>query len=168
MPTVDIQIIQINYQGINFYRQDYFMSAQTKPLPVPSIEELLETFDLMDDWEDRYRYLIDLGGRLPPMPEACKTAETKVEGCTSQVWMVMQDSDNGKIYFLADSDAHIVRGLIAILFAIYQGQPIESAADIDIEGYFEQLGLSGHISPNRRNGFLAMVGRLKQLSSSRR
>lgn len=143
------------------------MSTETKPLPVPSIEELLETFELMDDWEDRYRYLIELGGKLPPMPEAFKTAETKVEGCTSQVWMVMQDSQNGRIDFLADSDAHIVRGLIAVLFSIYQNQPIESAASIDIEGYFEKLGLSGHISPNRRNGFFAMVGRLQQLSSSR-
>lgn len=132
---------------------------------IPEIDTLLEVFSLMDDWEDRYRYLIELGGKLPPMPESLKTPDTKVEGCTSQVWMAMQDNDAGRIDFLADSDAHIVKGLIAVLFSIYQNQPIESATDIDVNGYFDQLGLSSHISPNRRNGFFAMVGRLQKLSA---
>lgn len=131
---------------------------------IPTIDELLEVFGLMEDWEDRYRYLIELGGKLPPMAESFKTPETKVEGCTSQVWMILRDTETGRIDFLADSDAHIVKGLIAVLFAIYQNQPIESARDIDVNGYFDQLGLSSHISPNRRNGFFAMVGRLQQLS----
>ena len=132
---------------------------------IPKIEELTEVFDLMDDWEDRYRYLIELGGKLPLMPESLKTEETRVEGCTSQVWMVLIKDDPGRIDFLADSDAHIVRGLIAVLYAIYAGCKPQEAADIDVDSYFNQLGLQNHISPNRRNGFFAMVDRLKHMAS---
>jgi len=131
---------------------------------IPDIIELKEVFDLMDDWEDRYRYLIDLGSKLPLMDEYLKNDQTKVEGCTSQVWMVLEDTPDGSISFLADSDAHIVRGLIAVLYAMFYGVTRENARDIDVEQNFKDLGLESHISPNRRNGFFAMVSRLRTLA----
>ena len=126
-----------------------------------TIEELLENFALFDDWEDRYQYLIELGNKLPPMAEEHKTDLNKVDGCISQVWIVIQPDENGKFDFLADSDAHIVRGLIAILRVLYTGEGSENAAQHDIEEIFNQLGLQQHLSVNRRNGFYAMVERLK-------
>lgn len=130
-----------------------------------TINDLKEAFTLMDDWEDRYRFLIELGGQLPPMAEELKTESSEVRGCTSQVWMVMLPSKENKVDFLADSDAQIVRGLIAVLFAIYHGQPMEKVKDIDVDGIFDELGLSSHISPNRRSGFFSMVEKLKTLSA---
>src|ERR1700757_726085 len=93
-----------------------------------NIEEIVDNFSLLDDWEDRYRYLIDLGGRLPPMDEALKTEETRVRGCMSQVWIVMGWDKNHKLSMIADSDAQIVKGLIAVLFAIFQGKSAEEIA----------------------------------------
>ncbi len=133
-------------------------------ISIPHIDELIEVFDLFDDWEDRYRYLIDLGRKLPDMPEDVKTDATKVEGCTSQVWMERLPTDDNTIDFLADSDAHIVRGLIGVLFAIFHGRATTEAPDIDVEAYFKQLGLEAHLSPNRRNGFFSMVGRLREIA----
>ena len=130
-----------------------------------TFNELMETFALMDDWEDRYGLLIQLGGQLEPMPEALKVKENKVEGCTSQVWMVLRPNPDNRIDFVADSDAHIVRGLIAVLSIIYQGKTYVEARALDIEDIFTNLGLSSHLSPNRRNGFFAMVERLKNLSA---
>lgn len=125
-----------------------------------NIKELVENFALFDDWEERYRYLIDLGRKLPQMDESLKTDERLVKGCTSQVWMESEVRD-GHFHFVADSDAHIVRGLIALLAAAYQDQPVEKIKDIDIEAAFKQIGLDQHLSPNRRNGFFAMVERVR-------
>jgi cysteine desulfuration protein SufE len=133
-------------------------------LNIPNIDELTETFELFDDWEDKYRFLIELGGKLPPMADALKNTETKVEGCTSQVWIVIKPTDDETIDFWADSDAHIVRGLIAVIYAIFHRRSLAEAQNIDVDGYFERLGLGSHISPNRRNGFFAMVERIKALS----
>lgn len=134
-----------------------------------NLAELAESFDLFDSWEDRYRYLIDLGQRLHIMEEALKTEENKVKGCTSQVWLygeVKENEAGEKIFhFIADSDAQIVRGLIYILILAYQDQPLENIAEIDIQEAFERLGLSGHLSPNRRNGFFAMVEHIKAISA---
>ena len=124
------------------------------------LEELIDNFALFDDWEERYRYLIDLGRNLPKMDEALKTDERLVKGCTSRVWLDMR-TDGGALHFTADSDAHIVRGLIGILDAAYQGQAVEEIKNIDIEGAFEKIGLSQNLSPNRRSGFFAMVERLR-------
>jgi len=126
-----------------------------------TIDELLENFGLFDDWEDRYQYLIELGNKLPPMADKHKTDINKVDGCISQVWIVIQPDENGHFDFLADSDAHIVRGLIAILRVLYTGKGSENADKQDIEEIFNQLGLQQHLSVNRRNGFYAMVERLK-------
>lgn len=125
-----------------------------------TIEELSENFSLFSDWEERYRYLIDLGRTLPDMDPALRTPETLVKGCTSQVWMVL-DIKDGKLHIQADSDAHIVRGLIALLLATYQGKAIEEARGVDIEAQFKAIGLEQNLSPNRRSGFFAMVERIK-------
>ncbi|MAZ75994.1 MAG: hypothetical protein CMH31_01680 [Micavibrio sp.] len=130
------------------------------------LQDLQENFTLFDDWEDRYRYLIDLGKELPPMDEALKTEETLVKGCMSRVWMIAETSENGSIHFTADSDAHIVRGLIALVLVAYQGKTPEEIGIIDIEETFKKIGLDQHLSPNRRNGFFAMVERVKALSQS--
>ncbi len=125
--------------------------------------ELVENFALFDDWEERYRYLIDLGRTLPAMDEVLKTDESLVRGCTSRVWMHAKiNGDN--FHFIADSDAHIVRGLIALLITAYQDVPMAQIGDIDIEAIFKEIGLDQHLSPNRRSGFFAMVERIKALS----
>ena len=124
------------------------------------IDTVVEDFQLLDDWQDRYRYVIDLGKDLPKMAEADKNAETRVPGCLSQVWL-KPDYQNGKLNFLADSDAHIVKGLIAILMIIYSGRIPAEILATDIESIFSKLGMEEHLSPNRRNGFFAMVNKIK-------
>ena len=125
--------------------------------------ELAENFALFDDWEDRYRYLIDLGRKLPPFPEALKTEANKVRGCMSQVWLVTGHpaGDASRFAFAADSDAHIVKGLIAVLGVLFSGQTPAAIAAIDPEAAFKTLGLDQHLSPTRRNGLVAMVQRIK-------
>jgi len=130
-----------------------------------TIDELIENFALFDDWEERYRYLIDLGKELEPMPEALKTDDTIVPGCTSKVWMTAEEKD-GKYFFLADSDAHIVRGLIAVLLSAYQGRSASEIQNVDIKEKFQAMGLNEHLSPNRRNGFFAMVERIHLLAQA--
>jgi cysteine desulfuration protein SufE len=132
---------------------------------IPTLPEIQETFALLDNWEDRYAYLIDLGRQLPPFPQALKTDETIVKGCTSRVWMVLTNQD-GRVEILADSDAMIVRGLIALVIATYGGEAVDSLKDIDMEQIFSDLGLSDHLSPNRRNGFFAMVGKIQSFNIS--
>ena len=129
-----------------------------------ALQELVDDFSLFDDWEERYRYLIDLGRNLPPMDEALKTDETLVQGCTSRVWIYPEIKD-GKLTFLADSDAHIVRGLIAILARVYQGQNVHDLKNIDIHSAFAEIGLDQNLSPNRRNGFFSMVERIQSLAA---
>ncbi len=131
-----------------------------------SIDELAENFALFDNWEERYGYLIELGKDLEPMEDALKTDHTFVRGCTSRVWMVAQKGESGgRYHFIADSDAHIVRGLIALLLSAYQDKTTEEIAAVDIEKIFNEIGLSEHLSPNRRNGFFAMVERIKALAA---
>ena len=127
---------------------------------VMSLQELTDNFALFSDWEERYRYLIDLGRSLPPMPEVLKTDETLVRGCTSRVWL-QPEIRQGQFYFLADSDSHIVRGLIALLYAAYEGIAVKDLKNIDVQGAFAQIGLDQNLSPNRRNGFYAMVERIR-------
>lgn len=125
-----------------------------------AIRTLVDDFSLFEDWEGRYRYLIDLGRTLPAMDESLKTDESLVRGCTSRVWMV-PDIKDGCFYFQADSDAHIVRGLVAILYKVYNGVELSQIPGIDIEGAFAQIGLDQNLSPNRRSGFFAMVERIR-------
>lgn len=122
--------------------------------------ELIENFSFLEDWEDRYAYLIELGKELPPMDPADKNDQTKVEGCMSQVWL-KTNVDNGILTFVGESDAHIVRGLIAVLRIILSGKTKEEIRHTDVEAVFKQLGLESHLSPTRRNGFFAMVERIQ-------
>lgn len=132
-------------------------------------DELLENFSFLEGWEERYGYVIDLGKKLPGFPPEQKIEQNIVRGCTSQVWMIGEDrrdgEQDGKVHFRADSDAHIVRGLIAILAIIYDGQDKEFVKSFSIQGFFGQLGLEEHLSPNRRSGFYAMVERIKSMAA---
>ena len=128
-------------------------------------DEIIADFSLLTDWDDRYRYVIELGRALTPLaPDAHKEAN-KVQGCASQVWLatsVKPDGAGGPVLtFEGDSDAHIVRGLIAILFIVYSGKPARDILDIDAVALFERLGLREHLTPQRSNGFRAMVERIK-------
>ncbi len=129
------------------------------------IDEITANFALLDDWDDRYRYVIELGRTLEPLPEAARTDATKVSGCASQVWLVTQIERDGQgelvLCFLGDSDAHIVRGLIAILFATYSGKSARQILDVDALALFDRLGLREHLTPQRSNGFKSMVGRIR-------
>jgi cysteine desulfuration protein SufE len=130
-----------------------------------TLQNILADFQLLDDWEDRNRYVIELGRALPPLPEAARTEANKVRGCASQVWLATEV--NGatagaapRLSFKGDSDAHIVRGLIAILFAIYSGRCADEIVRIDAEGVFRRLELAEHLTPQRSNGFASMVERI--------
>ena len=133
-----------------------------------TLDELVETFEMLGDWEERYRYLIELGRKLPPMPEAQKTDAAKVRGCMSQVWLTheLQPGSPPRLVFHGDSDAHIVKGLIALLFKLYSGRTPEEIAGLDLHSAFERLGLASHITVNRRNGFYAMVERIRALAAA--
>jgi cysteine desulfuration protein SufE len=133
--------------------------------PAMSFEELKDNFALFDDWDDRYSYLIDLGRKLPDLPDEYKTDVTKVRGCMSQVWLV-PGGDKQHFAFAADSDSSIVKGLIAVLASLFIGRPAADVAATDAEGEFKNLGLEQHLSPNRRNGFVAMVGRMKDAAKA--
>jgi len=130
-----------------------------------TIDEITENFALLEDWDDRYRYVIELGRTLEPLPDALRTAINKVQGCASQVWLVATAKPGGDggpvLTFVGDSDAHIVRGLIAILFALYSGKQARDILSIDAIALFARLGLGEHLTPQRSNGFRAMVERIR-------
>lgn len=131
-----------------------------------NMETIRETFALLGEWEERYRYVIELGRTLEPFPDALRTEENRVQGCTSRVWMVVEKDADGRYHVRADSDAHIVRGLIAILLAGVQGRRAEDIRDFDLLSFFRDLGLEEHLSPNRRNGFYAMAERIRILTEA--
>jgi cysteine desulfuration protein SufE len=133
---------------------------------VMTIDAISENFSLLDEWDDRYRYIIELGRTLKPLPEADHTEANKVRGCASQVWLttaVHRDGAGGPVLtFCGDSDAHIVRGLIAILFALYSGKSASEILAIDPSELFERLGLREHLTPQRSNGLKSMVARIRR------
>jgi len=130
-----------------------------------SIDDILDDFALIDDWDDRYRYVIELGRTLEPLPESDHNDATKVQGCTSQVWLTTQIARDGAqgpvLHFKGDSDAHIVRGLVAILLAIYSGKTARDILAIDALPIFDQIGLRAHLTPQRSNGLRSMVERIR-------
>lgn len=130
----------------------------------PDFDALAETFDFLDDWEDRYRHVIDLGRALPPLPEALRVPATKVAGCASQVWLHPR-IDGGRFDFDGASDALIVQGLIAVLHTLYAGRPVAEVADVDASAALARLGLAEHLSAQRSNGVRAMVARLRALAA---
>lgn len=128
-------------------------------------DELIDNFELFDDWEDRYAYLIDLGRKLDPMDDALKSDASKVQGCLSQVWFVQTDPASGRLHWQGDSDSAIVKGLIGVLQVLYAGKTPAEVAAVDIDGIFGRIGLERHLSMNRRNGFYAMVQRLRDFAA---
>ncbi|GAB2183193.1 SufE family protein [Roseibium sp. LAB1] len=130
-----------------------------------SLSEILETFDFLDDWEDRYKYLIDLGKEMPDLSEAEKTDTNKVRGCVSQVWLITsidKTSDGTPVLsFRGDSDALIVQGLVAIVTSLFSGKTAQEILDTDVEAIFATLGLQDHLTPQRSNGLKSMVGRIR-------
>lgn len=129
-----------------------------------AIDDLKSDFELLDDWEDRYRHVIDLGRELPTFDEAQRTADNKVRGCASQVWIVAQvtgPADNPVLTFAGDSDALIVKGLVAIAFMIYSGKTAREILATDAVPLLQDLGLSGHLTQQRSNGFASMIERIK-------
>jgi cysteine desulfuration protein SufE len=135
----------------------------TTPGPT-TLDEIVENFALLDEWDDRYRYVIELGRNLSPLSERDRSEANKVQGCASQVWLattVRPDAATGPVLaFAGDSDAHIVRGLIAILFAMYSDKPAREILSADAIALFERLGLREHLTPQRSNGFRSMVERI--------
>ena len=128
-------------------------------------DEIIADFSLLTDWDDRYRYVIELGRALVPLALDAHNEVNKVQGCASQVWLATSVEPNGAagpvLTFVGDSDAHIVRGLIAILLIVYSGKPAREILDTDAVALFERLGLREHLTPQRSNGFRAMVERIK-------
>ncbi|CAN5671509.1 SufE family protein [soil metagenome] len=126
------------------------------------LADLISEFDLLEDWEERYRYVIDLGKDLAPLTDAERSEANKVRGCASQVWLVTEPHADRSVTFRGDSDAHIVRGLIAVVLRLYSGKTPAAIRDFDAKAAFEQLGLSGHLSAQRSNGLASMVGRIRR------
>ena len=133
-----------------------------------TLDDIRADFALLDDWEDRYRYVIELGRALPPFPDALRTDANKVRGCASQVWLATERAGSpgaptagDKLEMQGMSDAHIVQGLIALLFIIYQGKTLDEILKTDAEGIFASLGLKDHLTPQRSNGLASMVKRIR-------
>ena len=130
-----------------------------------SPDDIVETLDFFDSWEERYKYIIDLGKELPPMPEELYTEDRLVRGCQSQVWLAQEYRDE-KLFFQADSDAFIVKGLLAVVLAAFNGKTPSEILSVDIAGYFERLDLLQHLSSTRGNGLKAMVKRIQDIAAS--
>ncbi|RUO20852.1 Fe-S cluster assembly protein SufE [Aliidiomarina iranensis] len=131
---------------------------------LPTTTEIIEDIEFLDDWESRYQYIIDLGKALPKLPEEERLAELKVKGCQSDVWLITQQ-DNNVLSFRVDSDAMIVRGLLAIVMAAYNEKQPKEITEFDIDSYFQAIDLENHLSPTRGNGLRAIVGKIKAIAT---
>lgn len=129
-----------------------------------AFEDIAETFDFLDDWEDRYRHVIELGRAMPPLDDSFKVPAYKVDGCASQVWLRPM-IEEGRFDFQGDSDAMIVRGLIAVLHALYAGVPTDQVTGVDAPAELARLGLHEHLSSQRSNGLRAMVERIRKVAA---
>lgn len=127
-------------------------------------EEIAEAFEMIDDWEERYRYVIELGRALPDYPDVLRTDATKVEGCASKVWLMLGERD-GRLTVQGDSDAMIVRGLVAILIAYYSGREPAAVPSLDVSAFLKRLQLDEHLTPQRSNGLASMVKRIRRDSA---
>lgn len=133
-----------------------------------NIQDMVDDFAFLDDWEDRYMHVIDMGKQLPVLEPALKTESTKVKGCVSQVWLITQFNNTNKtLNFQGDSDAHIVKGLVAIVLEIFSDRTAKEITDLDPNAILGQLGLAEHLSPQRSNGLQAMIGRIKSEANAR-
>lgn len=146
-----------NRQGVN-------QMDQTPAAGMPAIDDIIDNFSLLDEWDDRYRYVIELGRGMSPLPEIHRCDANKVQGCASQVWLATTlrfDGEQAVLDFCGDSDAHIVRGLVAILLSVVSGKPADQILAADPIALFERLGLREHLTPQRSNGFRSMVARIR-------
>lgn len=134
-------------------------------MTIASFEDVEAEFEALDEWDDRYRLLIDLGRALPPMDEALKTDATKVRGCASQVWLYPTRGADGRLHFAADSDAAIVKGLVALVLLLAQDRPPAEIDPADIRTRLDELGLSKHLSSNRTQGLASMIARIGELAA---
>jgi cysteine desulfuration protein SufE len=131
-----------------------------------TLDDVVDAFEFLDDWEDRYAYIIDLGKQLPAFPDDERVENNYVHGCQSQVWLIhLFDEDSGKLYLLIDSDAMIVRGLAAIILVAMNGKTPRELLTTDVDELFERLDLMRHISPTRGNGLRAMVGKIRDIAA---
>lgn len=130
-----------------------------------NLDELIDNFEFLDGWEEKYQYVIDLGRQLEPLEDKYKTEEWKVKGCQSQVWLVPQ-FENGKLHFKGDSDAILVKGIIAIVFMIYNDKSAEEIKTVDVAKIFATLGLEENLTPSRRNGMMSMVAKIKEYADA--
>lgn len=132
-----------------------------------TLDDVREAFELFDDWESRYRYVIDLGKELPLLDDTLKTDDHLIRGCQSQVWLYhFYDADTNRLFFLVDSDALIVRGLAGIVLSAFNGTSPQSILTFDVQGFFEEIDLIRHLSPTRGNGLLAMVAAIRNVAAS--
>lgn len=134
-------------------------------MSLPTTDEILEDLAFFDDWEERYKYIIDLGKDLPAMDEALRTPERLVKGCQSNVWLDVS-SEKGVLEFAVDSDAHIVKGLLVLVMAAYYGKTPQAINAFDIDSYFQQLDLERHLSPTRGNGLKAIVAKIQAIAKA--
>ncbi len=132
-----------------------------------TVDEIIENFELLDDWEERYRYIIDLGKKLTPLPNEMKVEAALVPGCISRVWLHSREEADGVLRFEADSDAIIVKGLVAIVLSLHDGKTAAEILALDLSGLFDRLDLGNQLSANRRNGFVSMLGRIKAFAEER-
>lgn len=135
------------------------------PAEITDIDEITETFEFLDDWEERYKYIIDLGKQLPPLSADEMTDSFKVRGCQSQVWLVPSIEAGGTIKLRGDSDAFIVKGLVAVLLAMYSGKTAAEILAVNAKELLENLDLASHLSPMRANGLFSMVERIRAIAS---
>ena len=137
-------------------------------MPDLTVDKIIQNFEILGNWEERYRYVIDLGRKLPELDEKYKTEDNRVKGCVSSVWLITRTGEGEPpvLEFDADSDAHIVRGLVAILLIAYSGKTAADILEVDIRDFFRQLDLEKHLSPSRSNGFFSMVERIQALAKA--
>jgi cysteine desulfuration protein SufE len=166
-------------RGVSFYLYSGFQPAGLLPISgvtnsrirmkMAKIDEILEDFSYLEDWEDRYRYVIELGKALPDLPDSDKNADNKVRGCASQVWLVSDAAEGADpvMTFRGDSDAHIVRGLVAIVLALYSGRRASEIAGLDALETFRDIGLVEHLSAQRANGLRSMIKRIQAEAAAR-
>ncbi len=149
--------------GAFFFRDAKPWRHYIASMPVPSIDTIRDDFAFLDDWEDRYRYIIELGEQLEPYPDEARDAAHKVQGCVSQVWLLTgkDGANDPALNFKGDSDAHIVRGLVAIMLALFSGRKASEILRIDAEATMRALGLDEHLTPQRANGLRSMIKRIK-------
>ncbi len=154
--------------GWDLYKCQRYKDAFTacNDVAMPTIDEIVENFTLLDEWDDRYRYVIELGRTLPPLAESAHIDANKVQGCASQVWLLTHVNPDGAggpiLTFEGDSDAHIVRGLVAILFALYSGKSAREILAVDALSLFDRIGLRENLTPQRSNGLRSMIERIRR------